>query len=310
MRLLLIYFSGTGNTDYVARYLAHKIECESIEIEQRSIEWQPAEAVTGFDLLVVGFPVYAADSPEFVQAYLRHLPPGDGRGAFVFCTKGAYAGSAVRRNLRRLAGRGYVPLGGGSVLMPGTDGLSMVGKDSWMARKALEKDYDHLEDADRLAEELSASLRDLLDGRSVEALRKPLPRRPIGALSDGAWAAVYRASEGYCRARLYADQRCEGCSLCARVCPVDNVKLPDSRPRVSPVDNAELPDSRARVCPVDNVKLPDSRPHFADRCVLCLRCLHACPQEAIQIARFTADKFRWRGPKGDFKPLRMRPNHS
>jgi ferredoxin len=164
--------------------------------------------------------------------------------------------------------------------MPGTDGLSMVGKGSWMARKALEKDYDHLKDADRLAEELSAALRDLLDGRSVEALRKPLPRRSIGALSDGAWAAVYRASEGYCRARLHADQRCEGCSLCARVCPVDNIELQDSRPR------------------------------FGDRCILCLRCLHACPQEAIQIAKFTVDKFRWRGPKRDFRPLRMRPDDS
>lgn len=280
MRLLLIYFSGTGNTDYVARYLAHKIESEPVGIELRSIEWQPAEAVTGFDLLVVGFPVYAADSPEFVQTYLRRLPPGEGRGAFVFCTKGAYAGSAVQRNLRRLHGKGYVPLGGGSVLMPGTDGLSMVGKDSWMARKAMEKDYDHLEDADRLAEELSATLRALLAGRPVEKLGRPLPRRTVGGLSDGVWAAAYRASEGYCRARLHADQRCEGCSLCARVCPVDNVEL------------------------------QDSRPHFADRCILCLRCLHACPQEAIQIARFTVDKFRWHGPKGDFKPLRRRPDHS
>ncbi|MGD9049036.1 MAG: EFR1 family ferrodoxin [Anaerolineae bacterium] len=279
MRLLLIYFSGTGNTDYVARYLAHKIGAGPFEIDLRSIEWQPAEVLTGFDLLVLGFPVYAADSPEFVQAYLRRLPPGEGRGAFVFCTKGAYAGRAVQRNLQRLADRGYVPLGGGSVIMPGSDGLSMVGKDSWLARKALEKDYDRLEDADRLADVLAATLRDLHNGRPVEALRESLPRRPVGALSDGVWAAVYRASEGYCRDRLHADQRCEGCNLCLRVCPVDNIDM------------------------------QDSRPHFADSCILCLRCLHACPQEAIQIARFTTDKFRWRGPKGDFKPLRMRPDH-
>ncbi len=280
VKLLFIYFSGTGNTDYVARYLAHKIESEPVEIEVRSIEWQAADAVGGFDLLAVGFPVYAADSPRFLQDYLADLPLGEGRGAFVFCTKGAYAGGAVQRNLQRLAVGGYVPLGGGSVLMPGTDGLSMVARDSWMARKALEKDYDHLKDADRLAKEMSSTLRALLDGRPVEALRMSLRRRPIGTLSDGIWAALYMASEEYCRKRLYADHRCEGCGLCARVCPVDNIE---------------------RV---------DLRPHFADRCVLCLRCLHACPQEAIQIARFTVDKFRWRGPRGDFRPLRMRPDHS
>lgn len=280
MRLLVIYFSGTGNTDYVARYLARQLDRKPIEIELRSIEWQPASALTGFDLLVVGFPVYAADSPEFVQDYLRRLPAGDDRGALVFCTKGAYAGRAVQRNLRRLDNRGYVPLGGGSILMPGTDGLSMVGRDSWMARKALEKDYDHLKDADHLAGEITAILEELLDDRPVDELRSPLPRRPIGELSDGAWAAAYRASERFCRARLHADHRCEGCGLCARVCPVDNVEL------------------------------QDNHPVFAQHCILCLRCLHTCPQEAIQIARFTVDKFRWRGPRGDFRPLRMRPDGS
>ena len=280
MKLLILYFSGTGNTDYVARYLARQLDRTPIEIELRSMEWQPAEALTDFDLLVVGFPVYAADSPGLVQTYLRRLPAGDERGASVFCTKGAYAGRAVQRNLRRLDSRGYVPLGGGSILMPGTDGLSMVGKDSWMARKALEKDYEHLKDADRLAGEMAARLRELLDGQPAEALRNPLPRRPIGELSDGAWAAAYRASERFCRSRLHADHRCEGCGLCSRVCPVENVEL------------------------------RDNHASFAEQCILCLRCLHTCPQEAIQIAGFTVDKMRWRGPKGDFKALRMRPDGS
>ena len=136
MKLLFLYFSGTGNTDYVAHYLARYLVrgriCPFIEIELRSIEWQLAEATTDFDVLAVGFPVYAGDAPELVQAYLARLPSGEGRGAFVFCTKGAFAGGAVRRSMRRLVDRDYMPLGGGSVLMPGADGLSMVSKNSWM----------------------------------------------------------------------------------------------------------------------------------------------------------------------------------
>jgi ferredoxin len=288
MKLLFLYFSGTGNTDYVAHYLARRLaqrpallslrprSGQALEVELCTIEHQPAETLADFDLLTAGFPVYAADAPEFFQDYLDQLPPGEGRGAFVFCTKGAYAGGAVRRALQRLAAQGYVPLGGGSVLMPGTDGLSMISKNSWMARKALQKDYDNLKDADRLIEEMTSVLSDLLDGRPAEALRLRLPTHPKASLSDQVWAALYHASENWTRARLHADGRCEGCGLCARICPVDNVELCDGHAR------------------------------FCDHCVLCLRCLHACPQEAIQIGKITVGKFRWRGPKGDFKPLRMR----
>ncbi len=65
MRLLILFFSGTGNTHYMAGYLAHKLEHLPIEVTVCSIEQTPAEAVPEFDLLTVGFPVYAADSPPF-----------------------------------------------------------------------------------------------------------------------------------------------------------------------------------------------------------------------------------------------------
>jgi ferredoxin len=276
MKLRVLYFSGTGNTAYVGRYLADRLAQQPVHVKLQAIEQQPPSQIDDFDLLMMGFPVYACDAPKFYQVYLDNLPPGQGRGAFVFCTKGAYAGGAVRRGLQRLASQGYVPLGGGSVLMPGTDGLSMISEDSWLARKALEKDYDRLEDADRLIDRFAAILSDLSSGRRPEDLRLPLPVRPRHGLTDRTWAWLYELTEDYARARLHADSRCQGCGLCARICPVGAIQIEDNPPT------------------------------FGDSCSLCLRCLHNCPQRAIQIGRLTVGKVRWHGPRGDFQPPRLR----
>jgi ferredoxin len=277
MKLALLYFSGTGNTDYVARYLARKWDHLPVDIELRSMERQPPAALSGFDLLGVGFPVYAGDAPPFFQAYLGRLPLGEGRGAFVFCTKGAYAGSAVRLTLERLDQRGYVPLAGAAVAMPGSDGLALIPKDSWMARAALNKDFDHLKDADRLAGRMEEILSRMLAGEPVAAFRQPRRRSIASPLVDRLWAWSYRAFADPFRTRFWADERCETCGLCTRLCPVDNVKLRDEHPQ------------------------------FGEACVLCMRCLHACPQEAVQIGKLTMNKFRWRGPKAGFRPLKLRP---
>lgn len=38
----------------------------------------------------------------------------------------------------------------------------------------------------------------------------------------------------------------------------------------------------ARVCPVDNIEMADGRPVWQNRCENCLACVNWCPREAIQ----------------------------
>ncbi len=272
MRFLILFFSGTGNTHYVAHYLARKIGSLPLEITIRSVEQVEAEAVPEFDLLAVGFPVYAASAPPFFQEYLHRLPHGEGRGAFAFCTKGAFAGSADRRVLQGLTAQGYVGLGSSSVLMPGTDGLAFVAKNGWMARWAQNKDFDHLASADRLADRIGAVIKELLAGKRAVELRV-LDRRAGLSPANRLWRWAYEQSTAPLKQRFAADDRCTRCGLCVHICPSHNIRLEE-----------------------DGV-------HFADRCVMCMRCVHQCPQEAIQIGRGTVSKFRYQGPKGDFHPL-------
>lgn len=275
MILHIFYFSGTGNTHYVAEYLARRLAHLPLEVRLQAVDQRPAAGLGGFDLLAVGFPVYACDAPPFFRRELERLRPGMGRGAFVFCTKGAYAGRADWRILRQLAAQGYTPMAAASILMPGSDGLAMVGKDSWFARWARNKDYDHLKSADRLSGRIEEVVVRMRAGAAPEDCAVRLPARLGGGPFTWLWRQVYERFAMPFRDRFYADERCNQCRLCQRICPAHNISL------------------------------HDGQVHFADRCRLCLRCLHQCPQEAIQFGPSSVDKFRWRGPRGRFQPLRL-----
>jgi ferredoxin len=61
-------------------------------------------------------------------------------------------------------------------------------------------------------------------------------------------------------------------------------------------------------CPVDNINMDGDGVHFADRCMLCMRCYNFCPEQAIQAADRTRNVRKYRryaGPEGKRYPPKM-----
>jgi len=52
--------------------------------------------------------------------------------------------------------------------------------------------------------------------------------------------------------KYYSDEKCNGCGICQKICPVDNIKL------------------------------VNDKPEWQHHCQNCLGCIHYCPQKAIQ----------------------------
>jgi len=68
---------------------------------------------------------------------------------------------------------------------------------------------------------------------------------------------------------FYADESCNGCGICEKVCPTSKIKLAEGKPLWA-----------------DSV-----------HCAYCFACLHYCPAEAVQIkGRKTAEKGRYHHP--------------
>ena len=270
-QLLLLYFSGTGNTEFVARQLACALKAKRIACDLKAVESCTSLNLVGYDGLVFGFPVYACDLPSHVQRFIEKSGAVQDLPAFVFCTQALVEGGALEKAELLLTSKGYRLLGFEKFKLPGSDALAFVGKTSRSARKALAGNYTDLPGVKRL----TGTIRQVLDsinlGLSLDRLSVQAPFRPVSSVVGGLLRLCYPAIENKMMKKLFADTHCTRCKKCERICPVGNIQVQDIV-------------------------------QFFDRCVLCMRCVHQCPAEAIQIGKSTSGKFRWHGPDKTYDP--------
>ena len=283
-RILILFFSGTGNTQFIAEYLQNHLESSALDIHVQSVESIVRQNrllpnfFQSFDLLLIGYPVYALKHPRIIDDFLALLPsssepdfPGS-FGVYAFCTKGAMAGNTNRHVLKFFAQKGYHPLGELIVGMPGSDGLAMLKPTSKYVTKALQKDFQQIPAVDQFIAQLLDDVHQLQQGLSVYQLPTRIPRHLSSYLVEWLFRLSYNSIEKSFKKKFVADTTCTRCKWCETHCPVQNIT----------VDEGGV--------------------HFSDKCMMCMRCVNGCPTASIQIGNLTRDKFRWHGPDGKFKP--------
>jgi ferredoxin len=243
------YFTGTGNSLAVARCIAAGIDGRLVPVAAavRS-ESPPAPAeVVGFV-----FPIYDFKPASIVIRLIERL--GDLSGAYVFAvgTYGLVPGNAMGELADAVAERGGALSGGFALRMPhnGLGGVALSeDRQQILYDRAIERcdavaAYVTRRDQGTL-ERLGIFRGLVLTGRAVGVLPRALP------------ILYSAATEGWHSLDLFADERCDGCGVCARACPVENVTM------------------RERT------------PVWGDECVLCFACLQWCPKTAVQAGKVT-----------------------
>lgn len=90
---MVIYFSATGNTEFIAKQLSERLSDDSLNLINRIKErdYSPIESSSPF---VICSPVYVCEMPRFFAEYLKKVKlTGNNKVYFVF-TSGGYAGIA------------------------------------------------------------------------------------------------------------------------------------------------------------------------------------------------------------------------
>ena len=242
-KALVLWYSQTGQTRRYAGLIGCILKERGLTADVRDLQAFEKNLLPGYDLIVVGTPVFYYDTPSNVRDWLERIPAITGTPVAAFVSFGGPEGNqrnASTHILKLMAARGGVPVG-----REAFRNIASYPTPDW--NNAKQASGVHLPNAETFAQvrRFTADiLKKTVQGETVSLeyeleLREVLRRLPL----------VWLNKKAISRHTVDAG-KCIGCGTCVRKCPTHAI-----HPSTQTVDR--------------------------DKCLACFGCLNNCPADAV-----------------------------
>ena len=210
----IYYFSGTGNSLYVAKALAKKLhDCDIIPIARI---WNLDTIIATSETIGFVFPMYSYGLPDIVNQFLSRVNLDAATYVFTVVTRGGAQGCALHRVDEILRERNYHQNLGFYVDMPS----NMIHLHDLISKEKQKKLHKQ---ANKKVEKIITSV---LRRKSKGDKDKLFVRSFALSSSKSFLESVHKNDVSF-----LVDKNCIACGFCARVCPVDNIIMMGNRPQ-------------------------------------------------------------------------------
>jgi len=209
----ILYFSGTGNTAFVAKHIEAILIEKGLEVSCDRIEAITPEECRDVESLYFGFPIFACDMPDFVSDFIQKMPSAKGTPVRLFSTMAFFSGKAMERAIDRFLKKDFSITPYYIRKMPGSDGLAFLKKEGRAAQKLLSNfNYD------------ISDIRQWIDDDHILT-----NTRKVVDFGGKIVGSLMRAAEGGMKKKFRADENCISCRLCINICPVKNIHMENDK---------------------------------------------------------------------------------
>jgi flavodoxin/ferredoxin len=244
-KAVIFYFSGTGNTWWVADKIKKLLDSNNINADTVSIEKADAKKADWWiktaDLIFFGWPVYDNGLPEPMKDFINNLKPiVKGKHIHTFCTRMGISGDGARSYYNLFKKKGLIIDSTQRYIMPSN--MSHIGGIFGTPKN----EARILEIIDNCGEQVERNILKLLVGKAETKEKYSYPPSILFRIPYLLLFKKYKEQAGVDK------KRCNSCGLCSLICPSDNIQM-------------------------------NEYPEFAGKCSLCMRCYAMCPEYAITV---------------------------
>ncbi len=213
---MVIYFSATGNTEFLAKELAKRLNDEAVNLLPR-IKNQDYTPLNSEKPFIICAPVYVCEMPRFMMKYLKKLSFEGSKDVYFIFTSGGYCGPSGILAKRIFKAKKMVYKGHAEFKMPrnyiASDSYPMLPKEE--TEKRIIDAYGHIDPV----------VNDIAAGNKLKARHVFLFETLITVPFNPIWCKYKLTSKDF-----YATDPCMGCGKCERLCPLNNIKMVDKKP--------------------------------------------------------------------------------
>jgi ferredoxin len=248
-KVLTLFFSATGNTEYIARLFSDQMGAECLSIEDDA---DFTVAIKNHEVIAFCYPIYASRVPrimrEFVAKYMSEI---SGKKIVILVTQVLFSGDGARVFTDMFPEDTIEVIYAEHIKMPNNvNNLPFWGQAS---EKAIQRVFSNAEaHVVRICEDIKSGM---VRKRGFSRLSKVLGRIQGNIWYGNSKKTAPRTISGENKSKngVKIHKECTACSLCVNICPMKNFSS-----------------EQGRIVPKGN-------------CNVCYRCVNRCPNKAVTV---------------------------
>ena len=249
--MLIIYFSATGNSKFIAELFSRKMDAKCLSIED---DVNFVDEIKSHDIIAFCYPIYASRVPRIMREFVtRHMSELDGKKIIIFTTQVLFSGDGARVFTDMFWEGSIEVIYAEHFLMPSNVGNVPI----WKPTKKKVQRYIIKAKAkmDRVCNDIRAGI---VKKRGFSRFSQL-----IGSIQGKAWqgesreglnqSSKWQTVEERASKNVKIRKNCNACGICVKICPMNNLEK------------------------------VEGKIEHKHNCTICYRCVNKCPKKAITV---------------------------